>query len=174
MEQQPLKTNRLNLRRWRKEDHGPFAAICADPEVMQFIGDGSTRTAEQASRGIAHFENEWEEKGYGLFAVELRETNELIGFTGLTHPDFMPELLSSVEIGWRFGKRHWGKGYATEAAVEALAFGIRTPAIVEIVSICQLGHIASTRIMQKIGLKFDRRMIDPTCNRKVEVYRLQR
>lgn len=171
---QQLETDRLILRRWQSEDHEPFAAICADPEVMQFIGNGSTRTAEQASRGIAHFEKEWDERGYGLFAVELRETKELIGFTGLTRPDFIPELLPSAEIGWRLGKAHWGKGYASEAAVEALTFGVRAPTIEEIVSICQLGNGASTRIMQKIGLTFDRRTTDPTCDREVEVYRLPR
>ncbi len=169
-----LETERLVLRRWRREDHRPFAAICADPDVMEFVGNGSTLTARQASGLIGRFEKAWDEHGYGLFAVELRGTNQLIGFTGLARPGFMPELLPSVEIGWRFGKAHWGKGYATEAAAEALAFAIRSPAIGEIVSICQPGNVASTRIMRKIGLEFDRRGTDPTCNREVVVYRLPR
>jgi RimJ/RimL family protein N-acetyltransferase len=174
MEDRPLETQRLNLRRWRSEDQKPFAAICADPDVMRFIGDGSTRTADQAARAIDLFEKEWEERGYGLFAVELRLTGEFIGFTGFSRPDFLPELLPSVEIGWRFGKAHWGRGYATEAARAALAVGPRAFADEEIVSICQVGNGASIRIMEKLGLNFDRRTIDPTCGCEVEVYRLSR
>ncbi|MEN3977054.1 GNAT family N-acetyltransferase [Emcibacter sp. SYSU 3D8] len=174
MKQQKLETDRLILRRWRREDHAPFAAFCADPDVMEFIGSGATLTPEQASGLITCFEKAWDENGYGLFAAERRETNEFIGFAGLARPGFMPELLPSVEIGWRLGKAHWGKGYATEAAAEALAFGIRCAAVEDIVSICQVGNVASTRIMQKIGLEFDQRSIDPTCNRDVVVYRLPR
>jgi RimJ/RimL family protein N-acetyltransferase len=174
MEQRELATQRLILRRWRDKDHGPFAAICADPDVMEFIGNGSVRTPEQASDLINFAEKTWDEDGFGLFAVELRDTGELIGFSGLAHPNFMPELLPSVEIGWRFGKAHWGKGYATEAAKEALAFANGLHCIRDIVSICQIGNIASVRIMEKIGLEFDHSSVDPTCDREVFVYRLQR
>lgn len=148
--------------------------MCADPDVMRFIGDGSTRTADQAARAIDLFEQEWEARGYGLFAVELRLTGEFIGFTGFSRPDFLPELLPCVEIGWRFAKAHWGRGYATEAARAALAAGSRALAGEEIVSICQVGNGASIRIMKKLGLDFDGRTIDPTSGRDVEVYRLSR
>lgn len=172
MGKQQLQTERLLLRRWRSEDHNPFAAICADADVMTYVGDGSLRTSEEASGFIDYVEKVWDENGYGLFAVELLETGDLIGFAGLTHPNFMPELLPSVEIGWRLGKAHWGAGYATEAANAALAFAIRLPSIEEIVSICQIGNAASVRVMEKIGLKFDHRSIDLTCEREVLVYRL--
>ncbi|WFL77754.1 GNAT family N-acetyltransferase [Altererythrobacter arenosus] len=174
MTQHYLETERLILRRWRSEDVAPFAAICADPDVMEFIGDGSTRTAGETVSLVAKLERFWEARNYGLFAIELRETNEFLGFAGLSDPDFMPELLPSVEIGWRLGKAHWGKGYATEAATAALAFAIESPDIEEIVSICQVGNGASTSIMKKIGLEFDRRSLDPTCDREVFVYRLPR
>src|SRR3546814_5934235 len=124
---------------------------------MRFIGDGSTRTADQAARAIELIGKGWEECGYGLFAVELRRTGEFIGFTGFSRPDFLPELLPSVEIGWRFGKAHWGRGYATEAARAALAVGARAFADEEIVSICQMGNGVSIRITEKLGLNFARR-----------------
>tara|TARA_E500000305_G_scaffold111938_1_gene129628 strand:- start:3150 stop:3482 length:333 start_codon:yes stop_codon:yes gene_type:complete len=107
-----------------------------------------------------------------LFAVESKQTDDLIGFTGLSWPVFLPEVLPSVEIGWRFSKSSWGKGYATEAALAALAFGVNELGITDIVSIYQVGNGASARIMQKLGMVFDRRIIDPTCGREVEVYRL--
>lgn len=150
----------------------PFAAICADPNVMRFIGNGSIRTPGEASGAIDRFEREWKDRGFGLFAVELHKAAELIGFAGLSWPDFLPEILPSIEIGWRIAKPHWGMGYASEAAAEALSFGFDTLGITDIVSICQLKNSASIRIMHKLGLRFDRRTIDPTCNRDVEVYRL--
>ncbi|UVC09356.1 GNAT family N-acetyltransferase [Rhizobium sp. TH2] len=169
---QKIDTERLRLRRWKREDHAPFAELCSDPYVMQFIGNGSTRTAEQAGRSIASFEREWDEKGYGLFAVEEKRTGDLIGFTGLSRPDFLPEILPSIEIGWRFSRPSWGKGHASEAAAAALSFGVTELGISDIVSICQIGNRASVRIMQKLGMVFDRETIDPTCGREIEVYRL--
>jgi RimJ/RimL family protein N-acetyltransferase len=169
-----IDTERLLLRRWKHEDHAPFADMCGDPDVMQYIGDGSTLTAERSSRAIASFEKEWDERGFGLFAVEAKQTGQLIGFTGLSWPDFLPEVLPSVEIGWRFSKPNWGKGYASEAATAALSFGVDELGITDIVSIYQIENRASARIMQKLGMIFDRKTIDPTCGREIEVYRLPR
>lgn len=174
MTQYRITTERLLLRGWTPEDYAPFAAICADPDVMRHIGNGKTRTADDALRYIALFEKEWCERGFGLFAVESRQTGDLIGFTGLSSPDFLPEVLPSVEIGWRFAKASWGQGYASEAAAAALSFGTNDLGITDIVSISQIGNHASTRIMRKLGMVFDRRTIDPTCDREVEVYRLPR
>jgi RimJ/RimL family protein N-acetyltransferase len=168
-----IETERLILRRWRDDDRTPFAAMCSDPDVMRYIGDGSTRSIEQAGNSIDSFEKEWAEKGYGLFAVELKYTGKLIGFTGLSWPDFLPEILPSVEIGWRFDRRSWGNGYATEAAIAALSFGVNDLRITDIVSICQTGNDASERIMHRLGMTFDRKTVDPSCNRQVHVYRLQ-
>ncbi|SDE91957.1 Protein N-acetyltransferase, RimJ/RimL family [Celeribacter baekdonensis] len=172
MTRHEINTERLLLRGWKPEDHAPFAAMCGDPEVMRYIGNGSTRTPDDAARYIGSFEREWTERGFGLFAVESKQTGGLIGFTGLSWPGFLPEVLPSIEIGWRFSKPSWGKGYASEAASAALSFGVNELGITDIVSIYQIGNGASARIMQKLGMVFDRRTIDPTCEREVEVYRL--
>ena len=172
MLQHTINTERLRLRGWKPEDHAPFAAMCADPDVMRYIGNGQTRTADDAARYIASFEKEWNERGFGLFAVESKQTGDLIGFTGFSWPDFLPEVFPSVEIGWRFSKPSWGKGIASEAAAAALSFGVNELGITDIVSIHQLENRASARIMQKLGMVLDRRTTDPTCNREVEVYRL--
>ncbi|MEU8677923.1 GNAT family N-acetyltransferase [Streptomyces sp. NPDC048560] len=167
-----LETPRLLLRRWREEDVLPLAVVNADPEVMRWIGDGSVRSEQQTRDGIEAMEREWEEKGFGLFAVEARATGELVGFTGLSVPDFLPEVLPAVEVGWRLGRAHWGQGLATEAATAAVRFGVDERGLGRIVSIAQVGNHASERIMVKLGMRPFRETVDPTCGRNVRVYEL--
>ena len=145
--------------------------MCGDPEVMRYIGSGATRTREQARASIHAYEREWEAKGHGLFAVELLEDGRFLGFTGLAEPTFLPEIMPAVEIGWRFARQTWGNGYASEAAQAALDFGLQKLGISEIVCVCQAGNHASARIVQKLGMRFDREAIDPTCGRPIQVYR---
>ncbi|MFC9670673.1 GNAT family N-acetyltransferase [Streptomyces sp. NPDC056949] len=167
-----LKTPRLLLRRWREEDVVPLSAVNADPEVMRWIGDSSVRDEQQTCGGIEAAEREWESQGFGLFAVEVRATGELAGFTGLSIPGFLPEVLPSVEIGWRLGRAHWGKGLATEAATAVVRFGIEERGLERIVSIAQVGNHASERIMVKLGMQPFRETVDPSCGRHVRVFEL--
>lgn len=171
MSQPSIKTGRLLLRRWRDDDVEPFAAMCSDPEVMRYIGSGATRTRAQAQASIEAYERDWEKKGYGLCAVELLEDGGFLGFTGLSEPTFLPEVMPAVEIGWRFARQSWGKGYASEAARAALEYGLKDLGLSEIVSIYQAENHASERIIQKLGMLFDREAIDPTCGRVIQVYR---
>ena len=166
-----IATSRLLLRRWRDEDTEPFAAMCSDPEVMRYIGSGETRTREQAAAAILAFETTWDEKGYGLFAVELPGSRNLIGFAGLAEPTFLPEIMPAVEVGWRFARQSWGNGFATEAARAALDFGQVKLGIPRVVGIHQVDNHASGRIMHKLGMRFDRETLDRTCGRTVRVYR---
>ena len=166
-----IRTSRLLLRQWRAEDIEPFAAMCRDPEVMRYIGSGTTPTHEQAVLSVQAFEREWEENGYGLFAVELLGGDQMIGFTGLANPTFLPEIMPTVEIGWRFSRSSWGNGYATEAARAALDFALVQLRLFEVVSIYQAENHASARIVQKLRMRFDRETVDPTCGRLIKVYR---
>ncbi|WP_458248190.1 GNAT family N-acetyltransferase [Streptomyces sp. MAI_2237] len=167
-----LETPRLLLRRWREDDAAPMAAVNADPEVMRWIGDGSVRDARQTRLGIEAIEREWDARGFGLFAVEIRSTGELAGFTGLSVPDFMPELLPAVEVGWRLGRSHWGRGLATEAARAAVRFGFEELRLERIVSVAQVGNGASERIMAKLGMHIVQEAVDPGCGRRVRVFSL--
>ncbi|GHE59849.1 N-acetyltransferase [Streptomyces longispororuber] len=165
-----LETPRLILRRWREEDVAPMAAVNADPEVMRWIRDGSVRDEQQTRDGVRAWESEWESQGFGLFAVEVRSTGELAGFTGLSVPGYLPEVLPAVEVGWRLGRAHWGRGLATEAAAAALRFGFEERGLERIVSITQVGNDASERIMTKLGMRPDRETVNPHGGRRVRVY----
>ncbi|MEU3838660.1 GNAT family N-acetyltransferase [Streptomyces sp. NPDC028635] len=165
-----LETPRLILRRWREEDVAPMAAIHADPEVMRWIRDGSVLDERQTRGRVRTWESEWESRGFGLFAVEIRSTGELAGFTGLSVPDYLPEVLPAVEIGWRLGRAHWGQGLATEAAAAAMRFGFGERGLERIVSIAQVGNDASERIMTKLGMQPVRETVNPAGGRRVRVF----
>jgi RimJ/RimL family protein N-acetyltransferase len=168
-----LVTERLVLRRWRAEDLEPYAEICADSEVMRWIGRGQVRTREECARAIASFERFWQDRGFGLFALELRASCGFIGFVGLSVPAFLPEILPAVEVG-RLAASQWGKGLATEGARAALGFGFGQVGLDRIVSIHQVGNGASGRIMEKLGMHFERETVDPSCARPVRVYAITR
>ncbi|MDN3296349.1 GNAT family N-acetyltransferase [Streptomyces ficellus] len=154
-------TPRLLLRRWREEDLTAMAEINADPVVMEWIGDGSVLDLEQTAEAIERWEEEWDEEGFGLFAVELLGSGELAGFTGLSVPEYLPEVLPAVEIGWRFGRPFWGQGYAAEAAHASLEFALQDRGLDRVVSICRAGHDASENVMRKLGMSLEREAVDP-------------
>ena len=146
-----------------------MAAINADPEAMRWIGDGSTRTEQQTRISIDAFERQWDTRGFGLFAVEVRATGELAGLTGLAIPEFLPEIMPAVEIAWRFGRSFWGQGIATEAARAALRFGLVECYLTRVVSIVQIGNGASERIMVKLGMHLERQTVDPATHRPLRI-----
>ena len=169
-----LQTPRLTLRRWRPDDLPPLAAIYADADVMRYIGDGSVRSWDETAASIASMERDWNERGYGLFAVELRDGAQLAGWVGLSVPNFLPEVLPAVEIGWRLGRGFWGCGYATEAAREVLRFGFDDVGLDRIISIRHVDNVASARVMAKLGMLPDRVTSVPAHGRPVQVMALTR
>jgi RimJ/RimL family protein N-acetyltransferase len=142
-----LRTERLVLRQWRDEDRAPFAALNADPIVMEHFPSTMTREASDAfvdfnMAAIA-------DRGWGLWAVEAE--GEFIGFVGLNEPRFRP----GVEIGWRLARRAWGHGYATEAARAVLAFAFGELGLAEVISFTSTTNARSQRVMERIGMTRD-------------------
>ncbi|MFE1770027.1 GNAT family N-acetyltransferase [Streptomyces sp. NPDC059008] len=147
-----LRTDRLVLRRWRDSDLEPWAAMNADPEVREHLGDLLTR--EQSDACVALFQAEFDQRGYGWWAVEVRATGEFIGFAGLDDlDDDMP--FTGVEIGWRLARSAWGKGYATEAALTVLAHGFDHLDLPEIVAVTTATNHRSQAVMRRIGMTRD-------------------
>ncbi|MDX3094740.1 GNAT family N-acetyltransferase [Streptomyces sp. ME01-24h] len=147
-----LRTERLHLRRWRDRDLAPWAAMNADPLVREHLGEPLTR--EQSDASVARFLAEFDERGYGWWAVEVRASGEFVGFAGLDRVDEgLP--FTGVEIGWRLAHAAWGKGYATEAARAVLAFGFGTLALPEILAVTTAGNLRSQAVMRRIGMTRD-------------------
>jgi RimJ/RimL family protein N-acetyltransferase len=92
----------------------------------------------------------------------------------LTEPVFLPEVLPAVEIGWRLGRPHWGRGYATEAAQAALQFGVSTCRLERIISIRHIANDASKRVMDKLGMRFDHQTVVPATRQLVAVHAIAR
>ncbi|MFD7440748.1 GNAT family N-acetyltransferase [Streptomyces sp. NPDC059909] len=156
-----IRTPRLILRRWTDDDLVPMAEINADPAVMRWIDDGSVRDLEQTAEDIERWEEEWDEEGFGLFAVELIASGELIGFAGLSVPEYLPEVLPAVEISWRLGRPFWGQGYASEAAHAALAFALQDRGLDRVISIAHISNVASENVMHKLGMAPERETTHP-------------
>jgi RimJ/RimL family protein N-acetyltransferase len=149
----PLRTERLVLRRWRVSDRAPFAALNADPEVMAHFLAPLRRADSDAM--VDAIEARFDEIGYGQWAVEVVETGEFIGFTGLSVPRFTAHFTPAVEVGWRLARAAWGHGYASEAATRALEFGFVEVGLAEIVSFTVVGNRRSRAVMARIGMAHD-------------------
>jgi ribosomal-protein-alanine N-acetyltransferase len=140
---------RVALRPWRQDDLEPFAALNADPAVMEFLPGPLTR--EQAASMIARMQSAIDQRGWGFWAVDLG--GRCIGFTGITHPRFEAHFTPCVEIGWRLARDAWGHGYATEAAGLALDYGFGELGLREIVAFTTVANVRSRRVMEKLGMQ---------------------
>jgi RimJ/RimL family protein N-acetyltransferase len=169
-----LVTARLRLRRCRDGDADALAAINADPEVMRWIGDGSVRDRAATRAEIAASQQLWQARGFGRFAVEIRDTGELAGLTGMAVPDDVPDVMPAVEIGWRFARAHWGRGFATEAARAALRFAFSDAGLDRLVGVHVVGNDASARVMLKLGMRFHLATTEIVYRRPVHVYAIRR
>ncbi|GGZ16360.1 N-acetyltransferase [Streptomyces inusitatus] len=165
-----IRTPRLLLRRWHDDDLVPMAEINGDHEVMRWIDDGSPLDLEATAEAIERWEEEWDDEGFGLFAVELLASGELIGFTGLSVPEFLPEVLPAVEISWRLGRQFWGQGYASEAAHATLEFALQDRGLDRVVAISRLGDEASENVMNKLGMSLDHETRHPVHGHSLTVH----
>ncbi len=166
-----VTTKRLILRQWRDDDRAPYAAICADPDVMRYIAGGAVLSRAQTDDEIRKMQAVWDRRGFGTFAVEHRETGAFLGSVGFSWHDFLPDVSPCVEIGWRLARQAWGKGLATEAAAEALAYGRRVLGLSAVHAFCQSKNSASQRIAEKLGLELLGEVQSPAYDRVVMIYR---
>lgn len=149
----PLPTARVVLRAWRDDDLGPFAALNADPVVMEHFP--STLTRDQSDLFVDRIVRRWDAGRPSLWVVEVPGVADFIGCVGLLEPSFTAPFTPCVEVGWRLASPFWGRGYAPEAAAAALEHGFGTRGIDEIVSFTVPVNERSRRVMEKLGLHHD-------------------
>jgi 3-dehydroquinate dehydratase/shikimate dehydrogenase len=144
-----LRTDRLLLRPWRPADRAPFAEMNGDPRVMEWFP--STLTSAESDALADRIAQRVDRDGWGLWAVEVPGVAEFVGFIGLSPADATLGY-PAVEVGWRLAAGSWGRGYAPEGAIAALAFGFGELALRDIVSFTSVGNTRSRRVMEKIGM----------------------
>ncbi len=142
-----LETERLLLRQFRESDLDAYTEICADPEVMQYIGAGQPWTRAEAWRSMAAILGHWQLRGFGLWAVEAKANQELIGRIGCWQPEGWPDF----EIGWMLRRTVWGQGYAIEAAQASLHYAFEVLDRQQIISLIAPENQRSISVALRLG-----------------------
>lgn len=144
-----VETPRLLLRRFRLADLDAYAAMCADEEVMRYIGSGGTVERDVAWRHLALFLGSWALVGHGMWAIERRSDGALIGRAGYLDPEGWP----GCELGWLLARDAWGQGYAFEAAQAALDFGRRELGLSDVISLIRPDNARSVALAERLGAR---------------------
>ena len=147
-----LETNRLRFATWAPEDWREFRKLTADPLVVRYLGTGEPWPDERVQEFVARQCENWEKYRICLWKLLPKDSDTLIGICGLQHLPEGPD----VEIGWWLAPSQWGKGLATEAARHALAYGFEVCNLERIVAIAQAANRDSLRVMERIGMRFER------------------
>ncbi len=142
-----LETERLVLRMFRQDDLDAYAAMCADPDVMRYLGDGKPLARPDAWRQMAMIVGHWELKGYGLWALEERTTGALVGRAGFFEPEGWP----GFEVGWMLRRESWGHGYATEAAARVVRYAFTELGRERLISLIRPANAPSIRVAERLG-----------------------
>jgi RimJ/RimL family protein N-acetyltransferase len=142
-----LETVRLRLRLFRPEDLEPYAAMCADPEVMRYMGERGILSREDAWEEIATLAGHWHLRGFGMWAVEERATGAFVGRVGLHYPEGWPDR----EVAWALARPFWGKGYAGEAAQAALGEAFGRLGWLRAISLIDPANTRSVRLAERLG-----------------------
>jgi RimJ/RimL family protein N-acetyltransferase len=142
-----LRTERLLLRPFRGDDVDAYAAMCADPLIMRNLGEGRTLSRAETWRQVAFFLGHWHLRGHGMWAVEERESGDLVGRVGFLEPEGWP----GFELGWALRSDRWGRGYATEAARTALEFARTQLGRSGVISLIYPDNQPSIRVAERLG-----------------------
>ena len=148
-----IATERTLLRPWRESDREPFARINADPDVMRHFPSTLSRKASDDLFDL--LESARQERGFGIWAIELPGVAPLVGFVGLHEATFEAKFTPCIEIGWRLDAPYWGRGLAFEASRAALAEGFAALGVDEILAWTAAGNVRSRVLMDRLGMVRD-------------------
>lgn len=154
-----FESKRLGFRFWKPEDREPFSVMNANKLVMKYFPNTLNRNESDAF--VERISNHFKNFGYGLWAVEIKSTNDFIGFIGFYTATFKSEFTPCIEIGWRLDQKFWNNGYATEGAKRCLEYGFKTLGFCRVYSFTSQINSQSINVMNKIGLSESRRFQHP-------------
>ncbi|MEO6406352.1 MAG: GNAT family N-acetyltransferase [Ferruginibacter sp.] len=160
-----LETDRLFLRRFTLNDSKLLLDLNSDPEVLKYIHELPLKSAEEATAILQDIILPQYLRNLGRWAVHLKQTQEFIGWCGLKYLEENEE----IDLGYRFFKKYWGNGYATESASASLNLAQTKLNLSTIVGKAHLENIASQKVLEKIGMQYDKSDIIDNC--PVKVYR---
>ncbi|WP_299525112.1 GNAT family N-acetyltransferase [uncultured Lutibacter sp.] len=149
-----LETERLFLREFVPSDGFHFFYLNNDPEVIKYTGNQPFKNLEEANNFILNY-SEYNKYGFGRWAVCLKETSEFVGWCGFK----FDKDSSEIDLGFRFYKKYWGIGYATEAAKGCLQFGFLDLNFKEVVGRCYIENKASINVLEKCNFKFQKNIL---------------
>lgn len=144
-----LETERLRLTAFGDRHFEAYAAMLADPSSTRFVGDGQPLDRMNAWRSMAMLLGHWALRGYGMWALELRDSGEFVGRVGLHHPEGWPDL----ELGWMLRPEHRHLGFATEAGRAALDFAFTKVNAPRAISLIRCENSASERVARRLGAR---------------------
>ena len=147
-----MNTPRLRLRQVAQTDFDDYAALCADAEVMQYIGDGVPLSRDDAWRQLAILAGHWTLRGYGMWAVEELSSGKFVGRVGLHFPEGWPD----PEVGWALSRAYWGRGYAREAASAAMRVAFEMLEWPRAISLIAPLNQRSINLAERLGERFER------------------
>lgn len=154
-----LETARLIMRPFRPEDAEAFFELNEDDEVLKYTGDTQFKDVEECRNFLRSYD-QYERFSVGRLLVINKETQEILGWCGLKyHPD-----TQHYDIGYRFFKKHWGKGYATESATAAIRYGFDSLGIERITGYADKENLASIHIFDKLGMKYCKDYVEDNRN----------
>ncbi len=150
-----IETERLILRDWGDDDLAPFARMNGDPLVMEYLP--RVLDEKTSARHMQEFQKHFKVHGYGLYAVEIKETGEFAGFVGLNTVDFKSHFTPAIEVAWRLDYEYWGKGYGSEAAKAVIDHAFNKLGLRELVAFTVHDNNRSRHLMEKIGMTYDQK-----------------
>ena len=149
-----IETDTLIIRELEVSDAEGLFDLDSDPEVHEFLGKNPIKTIDEAHEAIGYIRKQYINNGIGRWAIIDKKTNDFIGWTGLKYEKGLRKEFNYYDLGYRLRKKYWGHGIATETATESLKYGFERLNLKAIGAAAEVNHIASNKILKKIGLKF--------------------
>lgn len=163
-----LETPRLFLRELGPDDAEQFYQLNLNPNVIKYTGNAAFKDVEEALHFLENYQD-YKQNGYGRWAVIDKSSNDFLGWCGLKYDKDLDE----TDIGFRFFEQHWNKGYATESAKACLEYGFEKLNLKTIIGRAMEENIASIKVLEKIGLAFER-AFDFDAHNKGVIYKINK